>query len=179
MPQTGESFAKFQGDDASCRNYAQTNSGNPAAQQQAETNTAVGTAAIGTVLGAGAGALLGAASGHAGAGAAVGAGAGLLGGAAVGSNNAAAEGAGAQRQYDVAYAQCMVAKGNTIQGQQPVAVYAPPPPPVAYVQPYPYGYPLGFTPIFIAAPGWYHGHYYAGRGYYDPHGRFMRGYHPR
>ncbi len=78
MPAAGESFTKFQSDDANCRNYAQSKLGNPAGQQHAETNNAIGTAAIGTALGAGAGALLGAAGGNAGAGAAVGAGVGLL-----------------------------------------------------------------------------------------------------
>jgi hypothetical protein len=181
MPAAGESFTKFQSDDANCRSYAQSRIGNPAGQQQAETNNAVGTAAIGTALGAGTGALLGAAGGNAGAGAAVGAGAGLLGGALVGSNNASAMGAGVQQQYNTAYAQCMVGNGAVIQGQ-PVAAYAAPAPvayPAPYPYAYPYAYPLGFTPIFIAGPGWYHGRYYAYRGYYDPHGRFMRGYRPR
>jgi hypothetical protein len=86
-------------------------------------------------------------------------------------------GAGAQQQYDTAYAQCMVGNGAIIQGQ-PVAAYAAPAP-VAYPAPYPYAYPLGFTPIFIATPGWYHGRYYAYRGYYDPHSRFMRGIPPQ
>ena len=59
--------------------------------------------------------------------------------------------------------------GNSaiIQGQP-----APAPGPVAYPAPYPYAYPyaypLGFTPILIAAPGWYHGRYFAYRRYYDP-----------
>jgi hypothetical protein len=176
MPRQGESMNQFQTDDYACRDYAQNRTGNPAGQQAAQTNTAVGSAAIGTALGAGVGALLGSASGNAGAGAAIGAGAGLLGGAAVGSNNAAAIGESAQQRYDVAYAQCMTSKDYTIQGgPAPVAVDAPP---VVYAAPYPYAYPLGFTPLFIAGPGWYHGHYYHYRGYYDPHGRFMRGYHP-
>lgn len=203
MPRQGESLNTFQADDYACRDYAQNSVGSPASQQAAETNNAVGGAAIGTALGAAAGALLGAASGHAGAGAAVGAGAGLLGGAAVGSSNAAAVGELAQGRYDVAYSQCMVSKGYAIQGEggpavagavvapppvayaapPPVAYAAPPPvayaaaPPVAYVAPAPYPYAVGVVPIFIAGPGWYHGHYYARRGYYDRHGHFMPDYH--
>ena len=54
---------------------------------------AVGSAALGTALGAGAGALLGSAGGAMGAGAAIGAGTGLLAGSAVGASNAQASGA--------------------------------------------------------------------------------------
>ena len=82
------------------------------------------------MVGAGLGALIGAATGNAGAGAAIGAGAGLLGGTSIGANEGAASGYQLQRRYDIAYQQCMVAKGNQIPGavRRPASAYAPPPP---------------------------------------------------
>jgi hypothetical protein len=68
-------------------------------------------------LGAGAGALLGAATGNVGKGAAIGAGAGLLFGTASGANAGQEYGWEAQKRYDYAYVQCMYAKGNQVPGQ--------------------------------------------------------------
>ena len=62
------------------------------------------------------GAAIGAATGNAGAGAAIGGGAGLLGGTAMGSNAGASSEYQLQRRYDIAYQQCMYAKGNQIPG---------------------------------------------------------------
>jgi hypothetical protein len=70
-------------------------------------------------------------AGHAGTGAAIGAGTGLLGGAAVGANADQAAGWNAQRRYDIAYQQCMYAKGNQVPGFQPpqeTPTPSPPPP---------------------------------------------------
>jgi len=81
---------------------------------------------------AGLGAAIGAASGNPGTGAAIGAGTGLLGGTAVGAGSGQAYGWEAQRRYDIAYQQCMYAKGNQIPGgeQRSRRTYpAPPPPP--------------------------------------------------
>lgn len=185
MPHRGEALATFQADDYACQNYAQETIGSPEAQQQTETNNVVESTIIGTTAGAAVGALLGSAGGNAGTGAAIGAGAGLLGGAAVGSNNEAATGMSAQRRYNVAYAQCMTSKGYKIQSgyTAPAGDLAGPPPGYVEPPPYPYNYPyytvpLGFIPLFIAGPGWYHGHWYPRRGYYGPGGRFMPGYHP-
>ena len=114
MPRSGESLNQFQADDLACRNYVQTHTAPPGATQAAANRSAVGSAAVGTAVGASAGALLGAAAGNAGVGAAAGAGAGLLTGAAVGASNADAIAGSAQAQYDVAYAQCMTSKGNII-----------------------------------------------------------------
>jgi len=157
FPPTGKPFDLFQAEDALCRQWAaQQIGGQPGAP--VTQNTAVG-AAVGTAIGAGLGAAFGAASGHAGTGAAIGAGAGLLGGAAVGSNADYAYGGNAQRRYDMAYQQCMYAKGNQMPGamqgnrRQPVAAPLPPPPPPGYSpappgpQPPP---PPGYSP---APPG--------------------------
>jgi outer membrane lipoprotein SlyB len=137
LPAPGKSFEQFQADDAVCRQWAAQQVGPPGAP--ATRNTALG-AALGTALGAGLGAAMGAGSGHAGTGAAIGAGAGLVGGTAVGANADQASGGTAQRRYDMAYQQCMYAKGNQILGVvQPARPPAPPPPP-----------PPGYSP---ASPG--------------------------
>src|ERR1700722_20103366 len=124
----------------------------------AANRSAVGSAVVGTAAGASAGALLGAAGGNAGAGAAVGAGAGLLAGSAVGASNAGAIAAGAQAQYDVAYAQCMTSKSDIVEHPSLAAVTAPPgygyPAPTVYPGGYPYygAYPyggfIGIRPFF-------------------------------
>jgi hypothetical protein len=161
MPPQGGDLQRFQAQDLNCRNYAaaRTGYGGPA---QAATNAAVGSAAIGTAVGAAAGALVGSATGQAGAGAAIGAGAGLAAGSIAGANTAAVSSAGLQANYDVAYAQCMTAAGNSVQGPPvPVAVpYAAP------VYPYPYAYPY-VAPVPVPAP------YYWGPRY--PYGAW-RGY---
>jgi uncharacterized protein YcfJ len=93
-------------------------------QQATQNSTATGAAA-GTALGAAAGGAIGAAFGAPGPDAAVGAGTGLLTGSAVGVNNAYGAAWTIQRGYDIAYQQCMYAKGNQIPGF-PTA-YVPPP----------------------------------------------------
>ncbi|MDQ9125187.1 glycine zipper family protein [Serratia fonticola] len=111
LPGSGKSYQQFNRDDALCRNSAQTSiSGGT----QAATNNAVGSAAAGTVLGAAAGALIGAATGDAGAGAAIGAGSGLLLGSAVGSSAGQRRSDDLQQQYDIAYTQCMYARGDQV-----------------------------------------------------------------
>src|SRR3954452_16401162 len=87
MPPAGKDLATFRNEDAQCRDYASAQIGyRPPAE--APNRSAVGSAAIGTALGAAAGALLGSAGGAMGAGAAIGAGTGLLAGSAVGGSNA-------------------------------------------------------------------------------------------
>jgi len=145
LPPSGKPMSEFQHEDYACRNYA-FHADNAAAPEHSALPDGVRSSAIGTVGGAAAGALLGAAAGNAGVGAAIGAGAGLLLGSAVGANGAQANSAGLQAQYDAAYAQCMVSKGNTI--SQP-AVYTTAPvyaaPPVAYAPaPVIYGYPHSY-----------------------------------
>jgi hypothetical protein len=133
-PAPGKPFEVFQGDDAICRQWAQQQIG--VSPSGVATQSTVNTAVLGTVLGAGLGAAIGAASGSPGIGAAIGAGGGLLGGTAVGASAGQATGWEAQRRYDMAYQQCMYAKGNQIPGVRPAAP-PPPPPPVSAPAPPP------------------------------------------
>jgi hypothetical protein len=121
MPGKGKSYEAFQRDDQYCQSSAQAaiNYQSPGEEANRE---AVGSAAVGTGLGALAGAAIGSLSGNMGAGAAIGAGTGLAAGAVVGSNRAAEAGGSIQARYDTVYTQCMTAKGNVL-----------PPPPAATV----------------------------------------------
>ena len=108
-------------------------------QADAANQRFAGATATGVVLGAAVGALAG---GHSGAG--VGAAMGGFTGAAVGSDQSSQTVYGAQRRYDIAYQQCMYAKGNQIPGQYhagyrsaPAPVPAAPPRPPAGIQPPP------------------------------------------
>jgi hypothetical protein len=144
LPGPGKPFDVFQSDDAACRQWAMQQIGtspNDAAHQ----NLAAG-AVLGTIVGAGLGAAIGGAYGNPGAGAAIGAASGLFGGTAIASGPAYATRWELQRRYDIAYEQCMYAKGNQIPGfmQRPGRVYSAPPPP-----PPP---PPGFTPGPPVAP---------------------------
>ncbi len=140
LPGSGKSFDEFQYDDAVCRDWAAARVGKTA-NRAANESTATG-AAVGTVLGAATGAAIGAASGHPATGAAVGAGAGLLGGTIVGADNAQDTRWTVQRRYDMAYTQCMYARGNQVplpRGSRPT--YRPPPRPRRHVPPPPEGAP--------------------------------------
>jgi hypothetical protein len=126
MPGPNKPFSVFQEDDAVCRQFAQQQSAGAAEQGN---TSQLGTAVLGTVLGAGLGAAIGG-----GRGAAIGAGAGALGGTAVGSNQASRGQFTAQQFYNNAYSQCMYAKGNQVPGYvaaspPPSAPPGPPPPP--------------------------------------------------
>ena len=142
-PGPGKPFEVFQADDYACRQWAQEQIGGASPSQTANQNLATG-AGVGALAGAGLGALIGSASGHAGAGAAIGAGAGLLTGTAVASGPAASSQYQLQRRYDIAYQQCMYAKGNQIPGVRPAQAYRPPPPP--------YGPPPGYGPPAYGPP---------------------------
>jgi len=134
LPGQQKSFDLFQYDDIACRQYAQSLVA-PAGQEAV--NNAAGTAAVATVIGAAAGAIIGSASGQAGQGAAIGAGTGLLFGSAAGGNTAYLSSYELQRRYNVAYMQCMYARGNQLPGQAvyrqaPAASRAPGGPQSAY-----------------------------------------------
>lgn len=146
MPGNGKNFDAFQADDSVCRQWAQNQAGWNANQTVNE--NVAGGAIAGGVLGAGAGALIGAASGNVGPGAAIGAGAGLLGGAVLGAGQAPGAGGEVQRRYDNAYQQCMYSKGNQIPTQAQAASThrarwvnpqppPPPPPPTQSLEPAP------------------------------------------
>jgi len=152
LPGSGKSFDQFQSDGIACQQYAQ---GVVAPEGQAAANNAAANAAVGTALGAAAGAIIGSATGQAGQGAAIGAGTGLIFGSAAGSNVAYGSSYQMQRTYDMAYLQCMYARGNQVPGQvvsrrQPVYSYPPSnyPPPGAAQQsmPPPSNYPPPNTP---------------------------------
>ena len=137
LPGKGKSYEAFQRDDRYCQGSAQQAIGFRSPGEAAN-QAAVGTAAVGTALGALAGAAIGSAAGHVGSGAALGAGTGLVAGSAIGAGNAGAAGGSLQARYDTVYAQCMAAKGNRVGGPLPALgpVYAFPPPPYDYYDPY-------------------------------------------
>lgn len=133
MPAPGKPIEVFQSEDQQCRGYAQSQVGGQTAGGEVNNSTATG-AVVGAATGAAAGALIGRSGGAAG----VGAGAGLLLGAAAGNNYGQASGYGLQRRYDIAYQQCMYAKGNQLPPARPRYYYqAPPPgyPPPGYYPP--------------------------------------------
>jgi len=126
-PGPGKPFEVFQADDYACRQWAQEQISGASPSQTANQNAASG-AVVGTLVGAGLGAAIGAATGNVGAGAAIGGATGLVGGTAIGANQGAASQYQLQRRYDIAYQQCMYAKGNQIPGMRPARAYGPPPP---------------------------------------------------
>jgi len=139
MPSPGKPFEQFQNDDLVCRSYARQQVG--VEPGQAAQDKVVSGAVAGTVIGAAAGALIGGGHGEA---AGAGAGMGLLMGSAVGYDAANRGGMSLQRRYDIAYEQCMYAKGNilpssgytgygrytpqTVIVMPPAATYPPAPP---------------------------------------------------
>jgi uncharacterized protein YcfJ len=119
MPAPNKPFEVFVQDDRSCRNWAGASIG---PGRDAAANQMLASTVTGAVIGAAAGALAG---DHrsAGAGAAV----GTLAGAGVGVNQGSMSAWSAQRGYDIAYQQCMYAKGNVIPGYNPYPATPPPP----------------------------------------------------
>ena len=123
MPGPGKPFDQFRLDNAECREYARQQIGaNPSevAREQVVTG-----AAAGAVLGAATGAVI--SHGHERATESM-AGAGLIVGSAAGAGAANESSMSLQRRYDIAYEQCMYAKGNQIPGYS-TPRYIPPPPP--------------------------------------------------
>lgn len=135
MPGKGKAWADFQQDDAACRDFA---NGRVAGRAQTANDHAILSAIIGAGLGAALGGAIG--GGH---GAGVGAAAGGVAGSAYGANQSGWAQGGIQRQYDIAYAQCMTAKGNDVQGPysyRPRPGYYGAPPPGYYGPPPGRGY---------------------------------------
>jgi hypothetical protein len=138
MPGPNKPFEVFIADDKLCRDWAHSRIGGPGSEAAAQRFAAA--TATGVVLGAAAGALIG--GNHTGAG--VGAAVGGMAGAAVGADQSAYTAGSAQRRYDIAYQQCMYAKGNQVPGvgyagyrSAPAPVPAAPPRPPAGIQPPP------------------------------------------
>ena len=133
LPGTGKSFDQFRADDMDCRQYANVQLGG-SSTETASADSAVKSAAIGTVIGAVAGAALG---GHDSA--AAGAGMGLIAGSMMGASTAGMSQWEVQRRYDFAYQQCMYARGHKVpmaanvrgpaQPAAPARYYGTPPPP--------------------------------------------------
>ncbi|MGR9045480.1 MAG: hypothetical protein ACU83N_09295 [Gammaproteobacteria bacterium] len=134
LPGTGMSFDQFRQDDYLCRQYAYGQVGGVTANQAA-IDSQVGSAVVGSALGAAAGAAIGG-----GEGAAIGAGTGLVAGSMVGAGEGGRAGYATQNNYDNAYIQCMYAKGHRVpvsgrfiyESYDPAAAPStrvPPPPP--------------------------------------------------
>jgi outer membrane lipoprotein SlyB len=151
-PGANRSFDAFAADQAFCQQYAASQTA-PAAY--AANNQAVGGAILTTALGAALGGAIGGGYG-AGIGAASGAALGTVAGAS-GSGYAQMS---LQQQYDVMYAQCMSAHGNSVPGFSPPpgappygapgrSPYAGQPGPPSYG---PEGYPGGYSGAYPGAP---------------------------
>lgn len=129
LPGTGISFEQFRRDDAVCQQHATFQVGGTTANQ-AGMSSGVTSAAIGTGLGAATGAAIGGGSG-----AAIGAGSGLMVGSIAGTGAASSSMYEVQQRYDVAYIQCMYAKGHQVPVSGQFSSVAPnrgtpaPPPP--------------------------------------------------
>jgi len=149
LPGPGKPFEVFMADDTTCRQWAQQQIGGASPSGTANQNMATG-AVVGSAVGAAMGAAIGAATGNAAAGAAIGGGTGLLGGTAMGSNAGASSEYQLQRRYDIAYQQCMYAKGNQIPGSPAPRAYAPPPPPPPHS-----GYQSQSQGVYVVVPGQY------------------------
>ena len=130
LPGSGKNFEQFRFDDYECRQYATSQTGGATAED-VSTDSGVRSAAVGTAVGAVAGGLIGGRQG-----AAVGAGTGLIVGSTAGAGAAGASARTMQQRYDIAYQQCMYAKGHQVPAagrygpsRQSSAYPAPPPPP--------------------------------------------------
>jgi hypothetical protein len=120
MPAPGKPFEVFAAEDRMCRQYAEQSIGS--SPNQVASQNAVSTTAAGVAIGTAAGALLGGREG-----APTGAAVGLLAGSTAGLDQAAYASRDTQWRYDIAYQQCMYAKGNQVPGYHLQQV--PPPPP--------------------------------------------------
>lgn len=126
LPGSGKTFDQFRYDDYDCRQFASSQIGGATAEQ-AQVDSGVRSAVIGTAVGTVAGALVGGRDG-----AAVGAGTGLLFGSAAGAGAADASARTLQQRYDMGYQQCMYAKGHQVPvagGRYSPRSYQPAPPP--------------------------------------------------
>lgn len=146
LPGSQKSTEQFRADSAACQEQARALLSNDA---QAANNQAVTNAALGTVIGAAAGALLGQGSYNPSAAAGWGAGTGLLIGSTVAGGNSQAASYSMQRRFDIAYVQCMYQSGHQVPGQVSYtrpALTAPPPNYPPPNQPPPNYHPLNYPP---------------------------------
>ena len=108
LPAQGKPFEVFAGDQATCKQFAESEVGGGATMSNLKQ---FGAAALSTALGGG----LGAAVHHA-RGAEIGGALGAVTGAMLGSSGSAQDQRGLQGRYDLAYTQCMYARGNQVAG---------------------------------------------------------------
>jgi hypothetical protein len=110
MPASGKSFEVFAQDQVTCKQFAdgEVNGGATMANLKE-----FGTAAITTGLGGGLGAAI-----RGERGAEVGGSLGAIGGAAIAGHGSARDQNNLQGRYDLAYTQCMYARGNQVGGSQ-------------------------------------------------------------
>jgi Glycine-zipper domain len=155
LPGTGKNFDQFRSDDLECRDFANTQVGGTSASD-AQAESVAKSAVLGTVIGAAAGAAIGGSQG-----AGVGAGTGLAFGGLAGTGAGDASGYSLQRRYDIAYVQCMYAKGERVpvsgrlesRSRAPAGYMAPPPPPPGYATASPStGYASPPPPAGYSAP---------------------------
>jgi hypothetical protein len=108
MPAPGKPIEVFAQDQGTCKQFA---SGEVDGGATMSNLKQLGTAAVTTALGAGLGAAV-----RGGRGAGIGGGIGMIGGAAIASNGSARDQNSLQGRYNLAYTQCMYARGNQIAG---------------------------------------------------------------
>ena len=111
MPAPGKPFEVFAADQSQCKQFAgeQTDGGATISNLKQ-----LGTAAVTTALGGGLGAAI-----HGQRGAEIGGAAGAFPGAAMAARGSGADQAGLQGRYDLAYSQCMYARGNQVASVAP------------------------------------------------------------
>jgi hypothetical protein len=155
-PGPNKNFDAFAADQAFCQQWAASQTA-PAAY--AANNQAVGGAILSTALGAALGGAIGG-----GRGAGIGAASGAAFGTVAGASGSSFAQMSLQQQYDVMYAQCMTAHGNSVPGLSPPPgappygppgrqPYAGPPGPPSYGPGgYPEGYPGGYPEGYPGAP---------------------------
>jgi hypothetical protein len=146
LPPAGKNLAQFQQEDITCRGYAQQQIGYGEPRQAVNEGPTVSAAAGGSGTGEGGGSSAG---------------------SAMSAGNISASAAALQQRYDVAYAQCMAASGNSLQTFSMAALYGP--------YGYPYGYPYSTwygSPISLGFFGSFEPHFHH---HFDSfHGGFRR-----
>jgi hypothetical protein len=143
MPASGKPFEVFVQDQATCKQFADSQVGGGASMANLKE---LGSAAISTALGAGLGAAV-----RGGRGAGIGSAIGSIAGAAMAGRGSARDQNGLQGRYDLAYTQCMYSRGNQVAGVARVAPRVAEAVPGAYPRPpgslgWPGGYPGTASP---------------------------------
>jgi hypothetical protein len=112
MPGPNKSFDAFQSDQLVCKQFAEQS---VSGQAQNANLRGVGAAALTTALGAGLGGAIGGGSG-----AGIGAASGAVAGGGLGAVTSSNQQRSIQDQYNIAFAQCMFARGNQVPSMGPM-----------------------------------------------------------